>query len=264
MIITDNLAARLETAEALDAAACAEAVCGLDNETQAQVKAVAGGVLTFCGPASPMTHALALGMYGPVSEHDLDEIEDFFHSRGAPVVVDVCPHADPSLRELLVARHYRISEMNSVLVRPLHGREEFPMPEAVDVTPAEDLDLYSRIVMTGFFGREHVTEEELRLGRTLFRMPCGTPMLAFTGGQPAGGCGMSVRNGVASFYGDGVLPHYRRAGVHTAMIAARLRRAVESACDLVTAGVVPGSASQRNYGRLGFEVAYTKVTMVLA
>jgi hypothetical protein len=75
---------------------------------------------------------------------------------------------------------------------------------------------------------------------------------------------MSVRNGVASFYGDGVLPQCRRAGVHAAMIAARLRKALEQGCDIVTAGVVPGSTSQRNYGRLGFEVAYTKVTMVLA
>jgi hypothetical protein len=134
----------------------------------------------------------------------------------------------------------------------------------VEVSPAADPEVYARTVMCGFFGREAVTEEELQLGRTLFGMPRSTPLLALVDGIPAGGCGLSVRNGVASLYGDGVLNDFRRRGVHQAMIAARLRRAVEEGCDLATAGTVPGSVSQRNYGRLGFEVAYTKITMVLA
>ena len=33
-------------------------------------------------------------------------------------------------------------------------------------------------------------------------------------------------------------------------------------CDLATASTLPGSGSQRNYERTGFQVGYTKVTMV--
>jgi GNAT superfamily N-acetyltransferase len=263
MIISDSLAARLESAEALDAAACAEASYLLENR-ESQIKAAGGGVLTYCGSASPLTHALGIGMHGPVSSDDFDEIEEFFRSRDAAVAIDVCPHADRSLLEMLVARGYRISELNNVLVRALRPDEVFAVSESIEVRAAADAEQYASVVMRGFFGRGHVTEDELRLGRTLFRMTCATPLLGFVDGRPVGGCGISVRNGVASFYGDGVLSHFRRRGVHAALIAARLRMAVEAGCDLATAGTVPGSASQRNYGRLGFEVAYTKLTMVLA
>ena len=263
MIGTDELARRLEAAEAIDAAECAEAACAVDPDVGPAVEGVAGGILTFCGPVSPLTHALALGMHGPISEAELDHVEDFFRSRGAPVVVDVCPHADQSLRELLSARGYHISEMNNVLVRML--RPDEPLPEAaISVNRAEDADLYARTIGTGFFGREEITDEEFRIGQILFRMRSGIPMLAFVDGKAAGGCGLSVRNGVASLFGDATLTHLRRGGVHAAMIGTRLRSSVGSGCDLATAGTQPGSGSQRNYQRLGFEVAYTRVTMVSA
>jgi GNAT superfamily N-acetyltransferase len=86
--------------------------------------------------------------------------------------------------------------------------------------------------------------------------------MAFKAGQAAGACGFSARNGIASFFGDATLTAHRRAGVHSAMIAERLRLAIEGGCELATAGTQPGSTSQRNYQRLGFEVAYTRLTMI--
>src|SRR5688572_27176017 len=103
MIVTDELARRLEAAEAVDAAECAEAACAVDSDCAPALEAAGGGILTFCGAVSPLTHALGLAMHAPMTEAELDAIETFFRSRGAPVVVDVCPHADPSLRELLSA-----------------------------------------------------------------------------------------------------------------------------------------------------------------
>src|SRR3954451_1357591 len=115
--MTDTLACRLETAEAIDAAGCAEAQCRIDVKCEAAVVPVAGGVAVFCGTQSPLTHSLGVGMHGPVTSDDLDQLEHFFRGRGAPVVIDLCPHADPSLRELLSERHYRIAEFVNVMVR---------------------------------------------------------------------------------------------------------------------------------------------------
>ena len=260
MIVTDELARRLEAAEAVDAAECAEAACAVDAECAPAVEAAGGGILTFCGAVSPLTHARGLAMHAPMTEAELDEIETFFRSRGAPVVVDVCPHADPSLRELLSARGYRISEMNNVLVRALQPGENWPHDLRVERAATEDL--YARTVGTGFFGREEITAEEYKIGQILFHMKSGTPLMAWNGDDPAGACGFSARNGVASFFGDATLTHYRGRGVHAAMIAARLRLALEAGYDLATAGTLPGSTSQRNYQRMGFEVAYTRVTMI--
>jgi GNAT superfamily N-acetyltransferase len=262
MLITDNLARRLETAEAVDAAGCAEAQCRIETNCGSAVKPVGGGVAVFCGVGSPLTHAVGLGMHGPVSAEDLDDIEGFFEDRGAQVVLDVCPHAHESLRELLASRPYRVTDFINVMVRELPAPEIQTAP--VEVRPAGDGEdeLYVRTVISGFFGRTNLTDEELRLGTTLFHMPCTLGYLASLDGQTAGGGGMSVRNRVASFFGDATLPEFRGRGVHVALIAARLKAAAEQGCDIVSAGAAPGSTSQRNYHRLGFEVGYTKLTMV--
>jgi hypothetical protein len=264
MIVTDELARRLEAAEAVDAAECAEAACAVDADCAPAVQGAAGGILTFCGAVSPLTHALGLAMHGRITEPELDEIEAFFRTRGAPVVVDICPHSDASLRELLSARAYRMSEMNSVLVRSLHSGpgDSPPQTANISIERAVDPHQYAQTVATGFFAREEITAEEYKIGQILFHMKNSTPLIAFSEGRAVGACCFSTRNGIASFFGDATVVAHRRAGVHSAMIAERLRLASKAGCDLATAGTQPGSSSQRNYQRHGFEVAYTRVTMI--
>jgi len=96
----------------------------------------------------------------------------------------------------------------------------------------------------------------------LFHMPCTTGFLAYISGQVAAGGGLSMRNSVASLFGDATLPKCRGRGVHRALITERLRIASAAGCDIAVAGTQPGSGSQRNYQGLGFEVAYTKITML--
>jgi GNAT superfamily N-acetyltransferase len=262
--ITDALARRLESAEAIDAAGCAEAQCQLDLNCGAAVLPVAGGVAVFCGTQSPLTHSIGIGMNGPVTAEELDELEDFYRIRGAPVVIDLCPHAHLSLRDLLCERHYRIIEFVNVMVwsgTPASSHES-PLIE-VRRTQSDDDDLYVRTVIGGFFSREALTPEEFQLGMTLFHMPCTSGYLAWVNDQAAGGGSMSIRNKVASFFGDATLPAFRGRGIHLAMIRERIRCALESGCDLIAAGTLPGSGSQRNYERSGFQIAYTKTTMAL-
>ncbi len=66
---------------------------------------------------------------------------------------------------------------------------------------------------------------------------------------------------MVTLFADSTLPGHRRAGLHCELIAARLNEALARGCDLATASTLPGSGSQRNYERMGFEVAYTKVTL---
>lgn len=264
MIITDELARRLEYSEAADAAGCVEAAGLIHADTEAVSQAAGGGYLTFCEPESPLTRGIGVGMHGPVAVEDIVGIEQFFLSRGAPVALEVCPHADGSLREILSHRGYRITEFNNVLVRDLTAGNLPNVPAGLHVRRAEadDADLYARTVVRGFFGRDEMTDVEYRLGLMLFHMPRTTGYLAYAGDEPSSGGGLSIRHGVASFFGDATLRACRGKGLHTALIAERLRIAREAGCDLAAAVTQPGSASQRNYQRLGFLVAYSRVTMV--
>lgn len=255
MIFADAiLARRLEAAEAANARGC----CAADP---ANVLEIAGGAAIFVGADSPLTQAVGLGLNGPVPERQIDELEAFFHSRGAATTIDLCPHADPAFVEALAARGYRIAEFNNVLVRRLEGLEIVFTPRVRRALSSE-ADTWSHTVGHGFFEQAELTGEEMDVGRAIFAMPGALCYLASTeSGQLAGGGAMAIYENLATLFADSTIPLHRRAGLHRELISARLNEALARGCTLATASTLPGSGSQRNYQRLGFQVAYTKVTL---
>src|SRR5207245_63888 len=91
------LAKRLEEDDAHNVVACVEAYGREAPGVHVATLEVAGGWAGFAEPLDFLSQAKGLGMNGPVASHDLDRIEDFYRSRGAPAQVVVCPFADPSL-----------------------------------------------------------------------------------------------------------------------------------------------------------------------
>ena len=254
MIFADaHLARRLEAAEAANARGC----CAADP---ANVLEIAGGCAIFVGSDSPLTQAVGIGLNGPVAASEIDALESFFHTRGSSVTVDLCPHADPGFVEALAERGYRMTEFNNVLVRRLEGLEIAFTPRIRRAVPSE-ADVWSYTVGHGFFELPELTTAEMDVGRAIFAMPGALCYLAVTeSGQLAGGGALAVHDCLATLFADSTIPAHRRAGLHRELIAARLNEAMARGCNLATASTLPGSGSQRNYERLGFQVAYTKVT----
>jgi ribosomal protein S18 acetylase RimI-like enzyme len=251
------LARRIERADAINARAGAPAHPG-----SATLNA-GGGAAVFVGAASPLTHAVGIGLDGPVREAELSGIEAFFRSRGAPVTFDLSPLADAGLFEALGERGYRITEFNNVLVRRLAGMEMAFTPRVRRAIAGED-DLWAHVLGEGFFENAELTDEEMDIGRDLFRMSGALCYLASVDGLAGAGAAMTVRDGLATLCADGVIARFRRLGLQRELIAARLNEALAQGCDLATASTLPGSQSQRNYERMGFGVVYTKVTLAAA
>jgi len=252
------LARRIEAAEAANARGCST---GSDGSPAALLE-VAGGCAIFVGADSPLTQAIGMGLNGPVSDSDLAEVECFFRNRGAKVSIDLCPLADPGFVAALMQRGYRITEFNNALVKRLAGSEIVLTPRVRRATVAE-ADVWAHTVGQGFFEQRELTTGEMNVGRAIFEMPGAICFLAVTGsGELAGGAALAVRNGLATLFADSVIPRFRRLGLHRELIAARINEALAQGCDTATASTLPGSGSQRNYERAGFEVVYTKVSMV--
>jgi hypothetical protein len=251
------LARRLEAAEALNARFCTASPPG------AAFLDIAGGCAIFVGADSPLTQAVGLGLNGAVSEAEIDALEEFFRSRNAGVSLDLCPLAAPGLLEILAHRGYRPTEFNNVLVKRLAHESIVLAPRVRRALAGED-DLWSHTVGRGFFHQVDLTTGEMDVGRAIFAMPGALCYLAVaTTGEPAGGGALAVRGGLATLFADSTIATFRRAGFHRELISARLNEAVALGCDMATASTLPGSTSQRNFERLGFEVVYTKVTLVL-
>jgi hypothetical protein len=249
------LARRLEAAEAANASGCTP------GSPDAAFLDVAGGCAIFVGADSPLTQAVGIGLNGPVSAAELDSLECFFRTRNAQVSIDLCPLADPGLLDLLGQRGYRAMEFNNVLVKRLAAAEIVLAPRVRRALAGED-DLWSHTVGRGFFEQGELTTAEMDVGRAIFAMPGALCYLGVEEtGEPAGGGALAVRGGLATLFADSTIPAFRRRGHHIELISARLNEAIAQGCDAATASTLPGSQSQRNYERLGFAVAYTKVTL---
>jgi len=250
------LARRLEAAEAANARGCTAV------HPEAAVLEIAGGCAVFAGADSPLTNAVGIGLNGRVSEAEIGALEAFFQSRGARVAIDCCPLADPGLLESLGERGYRATEFNNVLVKRLAGVDAALTPRVRRALP-DEAELWSYTVGRGFFDQPNLTTEEMNVGLAIFAMPGALCYLAAPeNGEPAGGAASAIYGGLATLFADSTIAGFRRLGLHRELIAARLNQALAQGCDMATASTQPGTASQRNYERMGFEVVYTKVTLV--
>jgi hypothetical protein len=256
MIFADALLARrLEMAEAVISR-------GTSAQPGTAVLDVDGGCAIFAGAESPLTQTVGVGLNGPVGEARVAEVEEFFHARGARVKFEVCPLADPDFVNTLRERGYRVTEFNNVLVRRLEGFERIETPRTRKTEDGET-DLWSRTVGRGFFETVELTEGEMEIGRAIARMPGALCYVASTeGGDAAAAGALAAVGGVAALFADSTIASFRRAGMHRELIGARLNEAAALGCDIATASTLPGSGSQRNYERMGFQVAYTRVTMM--
>jgi hypothetical protein len=62
--------------------------------------------------------------------------------------------------------------------------------------------------------------------------------------------------------GAGTSAEYRGRGLQTALLRVRLAAAAEAGCEYAIVVTQGGTTSQRNCERLGFRVAYSKVTVI--
>jgi N-acetylglutamate synthase-like GNAT family acetyltransferase len=81
-------------------------------------------------------------------------------------------------------------------------------------------------------------------------------------GALAGGANLHIAHGVAQLAGAATAPAYRRRGIQAALLAARLADAGAAGCDVATVTTQPGSRSQQNVQRRGFDVLYTRAVLI--
>ncbi len=260
------LARRLEMAQAWRGVRYARAHQELHPELPVRAEPLAGGYLIYTGDGMPLNRAIGLGVHGPVTPADLDLVEQFYRCRNLPSRVDVCPLADETLLELLARRGYRLEKFYSVLLYPLSEPgvpESAPAEIGVRISQAgpEDAELWLKTVAQGFEETDIPAQAMLDILAPNFYTSHSACFLAWIADRPAGGGGMYIHEGVAELGGASTRLEFRRRGVQTALLHARLAAARAQGCDLAMALTSPGSASQRNIERVGFRLAYTKVTV---
>jgi GNAT superfamily N-acetyltransferase len=269
-----DLAERIERVEAELVAKASAAARARPGGRAGFVRRIAGGIASYAEAGSPFNKVAGLGFAGVPAEDELAEVEQAFHELGAPVGIELPNLADPAIGELLTGRGYRLAAYENVLGAALDGLTVPEPPPGIEVRLRRDderdatLDLLMEAVdepdTQGNSVEDDFPRDVLRNAVNDMEEAADTRRyLALIDGVPVGTGAIRMSDGVAHFAGAATVPTYRRRGVQTALIAARLAGALEAGCDIATVTTGPGTKSQQNVQGRGFDLLYTRAILLL-
>jgi ribosomal protein S18 acetylase RimI-like enzyme len=269
-----RLARRVEAADCRLIADAARTVAARQGADGVLVREIGGGVAVFAGAGAPWNKLAGLG-FGGLDEAALGEIEREFRQRAAPLQVEFPTLGDNAICATLTRRGYALVGFENVLGLRLDGLPPREPPLGIEITEAAEAESRTWIgtLLDGFEHPDVVdgpTPHEAFDRSTLERVfadfvetPGIRRYLARIGGSIAGGASQRTSEGIAQLCGAATLPSFRRRGVQTALLHARLRAAAAAGCDLAVVTTQPGSKSQSNVQREGFALLYTRAVLVL-
>ena len=270
---TTSLASRIDHCELtmVTGMATASRAFGVED---VNVWPIAGGAAVLAGPGSPFNKVIGAGFSDSGDPAGWALIEREHDTRQVKVQVECSTLADPRMATLLTERGYRLVGFENVLARQLSDELSAPGTSEVSVSVVDDLDkkLWRETLTTGFLhpdvfdgpvSHESFDRSSLERAYDLFgALPGVVRLLARRRTDVAGGGSLYLHDGVALLCGAATLPAHRRRGVQAALLQARLAHAHAMGCDLAVVTTQPGSKSQENVQRAGFELIYSRAILV--
>lgn len=231
-----------------------------------------GGLAAFSGAHSPLTKLVGLGFDGPPEARALEAVEAAFAQRGAPLTVELATLAEAGWSEFLTRRGYHLVGFENVLGCALDARPTPPAHPELELTLAapDEHELWLDVVVESFAtpdaqgvaAHETFPREPLRRVVAAFSAARGMrTYLARRAGEPAAGASLRLAGPIAQMCGAGTLPTHRRRGLQAALFERRLADAARAGCTLALCTTLPGSKSQENARRQGFELLYTRALL---
>lgn len=266
------LAARIERADVDLIAKAGDASARRTGDPAAFATPIAGGVAVFAEEGSPFNKVAGLGFSGVPSDAELNEIERAYGACGAPVQVELSNLAEPAVGATLTERGYRLASYENVLGLAITPDVAWDAPPGIDVRRIGDHELgaWLDVVVDGFAQpddqgiafHEEFPREVIERAESDVAAAGVVRYAALLDGVIAGGGSIRIADGVAQFAGAATAPAYRRRGVQTALLAARLADAAAAGCDIAVVTTQPGSRSQQNVQGRGFDLLYTRAVLI--
>jgi GNAT superfamily N-acetyltransferase len=211
----------------------------------------------FAGEGSP--HTLASGRF---TSEQLEEIQAFYQDRATYWQALFSPFSGNDALQRVLNLGGTVEGWENIYYRPtsvplppFEGTPELVVREA---TPKE-IPIWADQCTFGYFG-ELASPAAREFYGLMLRADNFRRFLALWEGEPVAVASLTVGLGVGYLGDMRTLPDFRGRGIQTALIYHRLA-AAESEADLVLVGTAPGNASYRNVARMGFQVAYSQLSL---
>ncbi len=189
----------------------------------------------------------------------LSEIDAFYANVASGYKIQVAPDTErPGAFECLADAGFVPRTTSVRMMRERPRPVACAWPDGLSITPAragEEVEFFQTYLEC--FGAVRAgwsaAVDNMRL---LFGRPEVQCFFARMSGRPAGVGMLYVSGGIANFCAGAVLPPWRGAGLHSALINERLRFAADAGYDLAIGWCEESGASHRNLERAGFTLAY--------
>ena len=273
MFADASLAARIDRAEARLCSDIAAFVRATRPDAESTVTPISGGLAVYVSRSSPVNKVIGLALEGELDVDALERIESDWQRKGEPVRIELAVLTDSSVGGVLTDRGYRLHGFENVLGLALDGTLAEPVSPDISIDiAAEDerqtwmniaVDAFMNLDGTGSVPDDALPREELAdvLGEVM-GAPGYIRYLARAGGEPVGEAAMRLDGDLAQLAGAGTLPRARGRGVQKALLQRRLADARAAGCTLAVVTTAPGTRSQENVMRRGFQLLYTRAILV--
>jgi ribosomal protein S18 acetylase RimI-like enzyme len=268
------LAGRIDRAEARLCAEFADLVARRYPERRVLTVPLAGGLAVYAGPGAPMNKVIGIGLGQALTEDALARVEAEWAARGEPVRVELSTLDDGAIARMLTSRGYRLLGFENQLAIALDATgsppDSLPVPSIERLAPEAEVDTWIGVTVEGFahpdegpLPTESPQHDALQgIFRDLARLNGLVRYLARVDGVPAGAASMRIDERLAQLAGAATPPRFRRRGIQTALTLRRLADARAEGCDLAVVTTQPGSKSQENAQKRGFELLYARAVLV--
>lgn len=260
-----DMALTLEQGAAHFAREYAQAQHRAHPERTIEVVDTLGGVVVFDSANPGWAKGIGIGLTGPAGAPEVDAFETHFRDRGLPGRAYMSPYAHPALFRELGRRGWFVEGWMQMLVREVaSGDDDLPwIPDVdVEVVDGDRRAEWALEMAEAFYAPKQPDPGAVAMYEGFAVAPGVVLYRATVDGEPAGAAAMAFRKGWATVIAAATRPRFRRRGVHRALLTRRLADAADRGARFTVYACDPGSDSQRNARRAGYQVAYTRAIML--
>lgn len=222
---------------------------------------VGSGTAFFSGKDSFFTQVIAWGF--ETSSHSFSEeikaIETFYRQHQHPQVdIEFCPLAGDNVAYKLSKRGYLVTEMNNISTFDLTTFNSNTLIEKtecrVEIMEDKQLEAWASCVAIGFDCPQ--AQEQFYLYAKSKNV---TAFGIFLQNKLVAGGTIAIHDGICDLGITSTLPAFRGRGLQKVLLNKRMEFAFKSGARIATVTTEPGSVSDQNTQKMGFQIAYTRI-----
>lgn len=258
MYITKDLAAQME--------ACIKQshIEVTKRYAEGRILEINGGAACFSGFDSFLSQVVGWGFATKSKQFkaEIETIEQFYKSLGhSRIDIELCPFVGNDLAVFLSQRGYGVTELSNVSVLDLKNHkmvDNFDEKFIIKEVQQHELDEWANRVAAGFGfpeAREQFSHYARAKGIKAFA--------AFDQDKIVAGATIAMHGDVCDLDVTSTIPAYRGRGLQKKLLFTRLNFAKQHDLALATVTTEPGTVSDLNIQKSGFNCAYTRIKMTL-